>query len=562
MLSLKEYFTENFFVFEEDDLVRRTTFELTECCLIEPLWSYDCYSDSSVIRYRVSLPELNDANGVFLNLDFEISAQVGSVAHFSVVNSNVTDGEIWGVQEEKFPQRFNISSWVNNPGQSLVFYINLSNACSVKFKLNRLVAVRFFSSRPINILFHIDPWIERSKLLWKDDYIWWFGKIEKALKEVGLPFKFSYFMSDAVADRWDSYKASNDSKLASVRVSDLINITQSNRKGVILQRTRKKIKNKYCFQTPVAMAAQPSQSDAQQGILNILRGLSEDEPDIIFSISDLQLAKDAFPGAVILFRDALYCREPFPDELTWFDTKGLYRNSGIGDFLKLDGDVNPSFFNLVEEFFKKTDSVTSVLDKYSLLNAPFLLLPLQDSSHYNFFDESPFVDQVDLIFVAAKKFQDKKILFTQHPDKNELSAESISVLLKICPNLIYISDFERYSNLSARLLPYAEGVIGVSSGILMQALFLGLPVYFLGEHQLSNILSSISNSGDRQKVAYALLLRVCFSYRYLYNPKWLIARIISLSLYSFGLIDSGSVSVDFPGNIIKNLLSDRRAISL
>lgn len=528
---------------------------------------YNANSADSVIRYLLKIPQLLSYTNVFFSVKFKIEAMAGAVTHFCVVNHNVSDGCLWEIQPQDCKGVFALNGVLQGPLESLTFYINIKKPCAVQFKLIELTLSPLIFDEPLKIAFIIDPWLERSEPQWKTDYIWWFGQLENILRANGISVQSVFIMNDAVACAWNQYRPNTQSQCAILSSADLLQIFGSYKCGVINQRQKLKSNNSTVKNNLWTHITNFSATNSAENILlnnfgSLLKKAFPWEPDVVVSMSDMQILKDMFPEALVLYRDAIYCREPFPDELTSFDYLGLYKNAGFEEIIRREEkqfSLPPSFTEL---FFPKSAEILSILKLHHLNDKDFYLLPLQDSRHYNFYDECQYADQVEVVIAAAIMFPNDKILITQHPDRKEINHDALKSLISLYPNLVYATELEKFNNLSARVLPFAKGIIGVSTGILIQALMLGLPVKLMGRHALENLLVTTKSDEDRKKIACSLLTKVYASYRYLHNKNWLLARICALKLFKDGIISAEELAVDLPHNVFHYLAIDKRPIKM
>lgn len=364
-------------------------------------------------------------------------------------------------------------------------------------------------------------------------------------------------MNKTVSLDWEKFKPNKFAALSTIDPHRLIEIFGAHTNGIKQQRNRHSNIKIYKIYRYFNYSKKHISQNTNSNYLELIKAAFPWEPDIIITMSDMQILKDIFPNSLILFRDALYCREPFPDELCSFDLSGLYHNSKIGEIINNNDDKLVSDI-FTKTFFPKNNYISNILQKNQLSENNFYILPLQDSNHYNFYDESKYVDQVELIIDAANKFPNEKILITQHPDKKEIKINDLCSLNEIYPNIIYISELEGIKNISAQLLPYAKAIIGVSTGLLVQALFLGLPVILMGKHALAEHINKTQSDQERKKIAYQLITKVFFSYRYLYDANWFLTRIFMLKFFESGILSSDDMMIDLPNNIIKYLIKDKR----
>ena len=498
---------------------------------------------TSTVRYRIPLNLDSTTNDLFFQITYSLRTNGPVATHVSVVNETVTDGGLWEIQPEDNEGTYTLNGVIKGPVGHITAYLNFRGTGTTKLTIDNLVLAPVTTDSSLQVAFIIDPWIEREDPLWKSDYIWWLGKMDIALRQRHTKVESTYIMSQSVAARWETFKPNPDACLSIVDDQKLLGLYHDYKDGLRAQRLTK---------------AKATDQAKHQGLANLFREALPAKPDIIICISDMQILKELYPDALILYRDALYCREPFPDELTSLSTAGLYKNSDIATWAlatELEWDQKRQFSS---SFFPKSKPIEEILIQHGLFPGSFLLLPLQDSRHYNFYDESNFTSQKELLQHVAKTHKDIAILVTQHPDCKEISDSEMEQIQNKHCNIKYVKDLEQVKNPSAQILPYCSGVVGVSTGLLVQAMLLGLPCHFCGDHAMKNVIDANQEASYRKRLANQLLIRFYASNQYLHNPHWLFARFCALKLVQKNHIRHDSLTIDLPSNVLKNLLENRR----
>lgn len=499
---------------------------------------------SHVIRHRMPMPELDADGPALFVLTFTTNIPRGRITHLSIVNGDVTDGAIWEVPPGDATGTFTVSAIVRPPLREIVVYANLQGEIDGVFRLDALTARSLACLRPLRLAFVVDPWVERSDPEWKADYLWWFGQMDNALRRAGVAIESHSVSGDHVAPLWPQHRPNPEASHSAIPARDLLRIYGSHREGLVDQRKR----------------LVPGGDDRRKtALVGLLRSAMPWEPDVVIANSDMGILRDAFPRSLVLFRDALYCREPFPDELTSLDPFGLYHRSALARIVP-GVPLAEEYAVALEAFYPVEEEVRELLGRHGLGQGEFVLLPLQDSRHVNFFDESPFGDQVDMVLACLDRFPDRRILLTQHPDRPEIAPAALAALLERHPNLRYVAELETFSNPSARVLPLAESVAGVSTGLLIQALLLGKPVHHLGRHALEPLGLASCSAEERRRIAGALLLRHFAPYRYLHDGRWLWTRLAVLDLWGRGAVGPEALAIDLPGNVVRTLRDHARPV--
>jgi hypothetical protein len=502
----------------------------------------------SVLRYTLRLNQSPQTRAIFFSCTFRLARKGAVASHISVVNGDVSDGRIWEIPATQEDGVYTLNGVLKAPLNALTIYMNLSGVGDVQFDIESLLVAPLESARPLRLGFVIDPWIERDQPTWKADYIWWFGKMDKSLRSAGWQFDVCYVFSDGVAALWDEFKPHEKAKHKVLRTDELKELYPDTQAGIVEQRR---------------LRQRDGTRDQSRELLNEkLAQCFPWEPDVLISMSDMQILKEAYPKALNLYRDALYCREPFQDELTSLDWHGLYKNSGIDDYCQEYQNGPAIARTFIEDFYPKNPRIAEALGSIGLQEKDFFLLPLQDSRHYNFYDECQFVSQYALVEEVVKQFPNEKILIVQHPDRKELTESEISTLKERFANLFYIPVLETLKNPSAQILPFASAIVGISTGLIYQALLCGIPVHFMGENSLKNRIEGVSDSDSLRQIGYNLLTKCYASYDYLHDGNWLIARLCALSLNKIGKLAAKDMAIDLPDNVFKNLRRSMRTPTL
>lgn len=113
------------------------------------------------------------------------------------------------------------------------------------------------------------------------------------------------------------------------------------------------------------------------------------------------------------------------------------------------------------------------------------LLPLQ-GSHFNFEGNYDVGSQYDLIeYILERLPKDTGLIVTEHHLLYgvDLSEKNIAALQRKYPNFLF-SLTTRLPHSSTRILPFVDGVVGVSSSLVISAVLFGKAICVLGEHWL------------------------------------------------------------------------------
>ena len=419
----------------------------------------------------------------------------------------------------------------------------------------------------MNILYYVEPWIQFSRPSWKKDYIWWFGDFSKnLLKEYNVK---SHFILNESCSLFHQKFDRCSSTYSIIYYEELLKIFSNDKEA--LYALQKRIFNKKEI------------SDMKSLVLSKIEGFV---PDYIFTITPTPFLEELFPNATMIYRDAMYVREPFPDELTSFDTRGLYDQSSIfyqyENIKKLDyGKKEKSFINDFKELFINHNYIYNDLKKeIENLRAKYkfiLIFPLQAQEDFNFYiynNQSNF----DFVYETLKKISPEiAVIVTQHPDHYEINQDAIDFLKNKFSNFIYLKVLENYHSPSQMILKYVDGMITLSSGLVYYALMNNKPIFTIYKSHFSplsektsleeihNYLSQTQNNSindQNNKILFFLLTRYNFSYHYMLDPCWLGERLNFLKNNKKNLNNDITILplIDKPKNILNNLEKYKRPV--
>lgn len=413
------------------------------------------------------------------------------------------------------------------------------------------------------VLVYIEPWIENAKPGWKQDYIWWFGEITNALQSQSSgSFEAKLMIGDDCAGFWDLHNNTGTSP-AVLSQKELRAVFKNSKTALTSW-----LKNSYS----------PEQSDMMCRLIK--EKLGTFTPDLILTLTPCPFLRTLYPNALILSRDAMYCREPWPDEMTCVDPFGIYTESAIKKFsnqlLALKNTVNSDLFytKLKQEFLDPVLDETPFKDTIHSLRSRFsklLLLPLQSSGYYNFYSATEYNDQYEYLTEVLDGVPiDIGVIVTQHPDDRTLTPSSIEYLTKTYENFVYIPEALHYHAPSQLILPLVDGLVCVSTGLFYQALLWNKAIFTLGSthfepYSLSKKLTNISKilsspQTTNTGMIYWLFTRYFFSYAYLKNEVWLANHLRGI----WTNIKNGKIGldtfpeIDTPEQILENLTATKR----
>ncbi|WJV21376.1 MULTISPECIES: capsular polysaccharide export protein, LipB/KpsS family [Pseudomonas] len=413
------------------------------------------------------------------------------------------------------------------------------------------------------ILVYIEPWIEDAKPGWKRNYIWWLGDIVNTLKSnSSLSTEVRFILGDDCASFWSTHKNTEATP---------ITITQQELKRVFPN-----------SRTALKSWLQGTYSTEQiKGMADLVSSKLDDfEPEVIFTITPCPFLEYRYPNAMILYRDALYCREPWPDEMTCLDPLGINVHSAIN---KLSAEIlalpntneSDEFYLAIRKIFLECESAdnpfSTTIKTLREAHKNIVLLALQSTGHYNFYSATEFSNQFEYLCHVLDSIEENiGVIVTQHPDDPTLTLETIDFLKSKYSNFIYIDSTENYHAPSQLLLELVDGLISVSSGLCYQALLWNKPIFIIGSShflpygekcELGNMASHLNqNRPIRTGTIHWLLTHYFFSYSYLKNKDWLPNHLKTLetNLAKGGSTLSIFPKIDSTQEILRNLEDKKR----
>ena len=416
----------------------------------------------------------------------------------------------------------------------------------------------------MNILYYIEPWIQYSKPSWKKDYIWWFGDFSKKLLDASCDVTSHFILNESCATFHKAYDRCNSSY--SIITQEALLTIFPNDKAALKAWQSKDYTDEQC--------------DKMQHLIH--KKMNGFMPDFIFTITPTPYLENLFPKATVIYRDAMYIREPFPDELTSFDPLGLYDNSawvrGAKDILKTSLDKKEKAFlsefrTIFLESISKENPLKDRMQGYRKKFKYLVLLPMQSPDYLNYYH---FVDQDIFNFVYDIFLQvDKNIgvVVTQHPDDKVLNPDALSFLKTKFSNFIYMDTLEKEHAPSQFVLEYVDGLINISSGLGFYALMQQKPIFTPCYSQFSPLSENVALQDiatwfesktfkNKKSFLYFFLTKYHFLYCYMHDPEWLLNRLTFLKKNKAALKENimALPLIDEPETLIKNYRKYKRDI--
>ncbi len=385
----------------------------------------------------------------------------------------------------------------------------------------------------MNILFYIEPWIEKARPEWKD--VW--------IEAVLLPL---YQAVQAFPEQRCYFLLGDAQRVTAERLLQ----RDGTQAAIITQQELRSIFPDY-LTASLAWQHGTAPPEAQRAMQELLAGkLQGFVPDIIISfMMPVPFLRAMFPSALVLHQEVGgFSRAPYPP--AWhLDPCGMFAESFVSRFAPQITAEPPTAEQ--QEFlagFRQT-----FCDELLLAKNPFtrsmlvgdklfkylLLLPLQISDYIAFESCCGYTSQWDMLTqVLDNVRQDIGVVVTEHSDWGRMLTPAANAYLRrTYPNYIYSERFEAYEYPSQYLLAHVDAVGTVSSSVGIQGLLWRKPVCALGNshinamadltdiRQLGAYLDNVAYTGHDGLLHFLLTRYYFMGTGYLWNSVWLEERL-------------------------------------
>lgn len=210
------------------------------------------------------------------------------------------------------------------------------------------------------------------------------------------------------------------------------------------------------------------------------------EPDLIISLTPSPFLEKAWSCPNVFFEVAWMSRPPYPKLQQWDLSKDHWRDGLIHrHFEEICKKTFTHHHELVLDFYR--DSLRPLFPEPSFLPElkrryrKVVLLPLQYSRSIAFDICCEFESQLAFAeHVLSQTPQDIGVIVTAHKQYEDLTPDQIRYLKNKYPNYISNEEFKESVTQSQKLVPWVDGVVGVSTAVVMQAVFWQRPVCVIG----------------------------------------------------------------------------------
>ena len=374
----------------------------------------------------------------------------------------------------------------------------------------------------MNILFYVEPLIERDDPYWKEGWVsYWSNKLASIISEFEEKSQSCIILSEALSNisEFDSF-------------NKFIILTQKELTQNFLYNSEELLSFWYRENAPKSLS---------NYYKNLLKGkIDSFIPDIIITFTPIPFLKELYPKAKILyFEYSFISRLPFYE--TWFlDPCGVYDYSYLNQYANY---IKQYRLNEKEAFL--LNKLKKTCKEVFLNNNPFkervnkikndynkvILLPLQFSRYYSFDCQVKFKSQYEyMIYILDNLPENIAVIITMHPQHSEINKNAIDFVRKKYSNVFIFDDIVDYDACSQYFLPLVDTVITTTSSVGLQTLLFDNKLITFG-----HAFDSISDGNfycfnkkvnylckiDKDKVLFFLLTKYAIGFNYLFNTEWL-----------------------------------------
>ena len=412
----------------------------------------------------------------------------------------------------------------------------------------------------MNVLFYVEPLIERGLPYWKDGWALCWGKamISRLKNETCY-----IALNDAIAEKYNSEYGER--------------VVVFSQKELL-----KPFNNGYMEASSAWYMHSYTKSQLEYYIQLVKKKFENVVFDVVITWTQVPFFKAAYPDVLILHMEySIFSRLPFPETM-YLDPCGLYENNFLNKYeeeirhINLNDSVKQWLFKLrqtcVESFAENNIFITDFLNlrkKYRFL----VLLPLQFSQYYGFDCLSSYKNQFDFLVGCMEKIPDDiGVIFTMHPEYPVLDEDTVSYVVKKYTNAVFLENSTKVYSASQWMMPLIDGVITVSSSLGVQTLLFGKKLFAIGHQNMRYIADSsdLDNMydvleqpmSDKDVFLWFIMTRYAIPAEFLFKGDWLSAflhrvryRIIDENFY-----DCIGENDEIIANHIKSIVLNRNRI--
>ena len=231
------------------------------------------------------------------------------------------------------------------------------------------------------------------------------------------------------------------------------------------------------------------------------------EPDLIISLTPSPFLEKAWSCPNVFFEVAWLSRPPYPKLQQWDLSKDHWRDGFIRrHFAEICNKTFTHHHEIVLNFYREglrplfpePNFLAELKRRYQKI----VLLPLQYSRSIAFDISCSFESQLAFAeHVLSQTPQEIGVIVTAHKQYEDLTPDQVRYLKEKYPNYISNEEFKESVTQSQNLVPWVDGVVGVSTAVVMQAVFWRRPVCVIGE----SYMQLFSEASDLKTFYHKLL---------------------------------------------------------
>jgi hypothetical protein len=384
----------------------------------------------------------------------------------------------------------------------------------------------------MNVLFYVEPWIERAWPSWKSSWVELLFRVSRTLNKSQefSEARFFFLIGDA-----------QERHAAAIGAIPRCSI------GVIQQRELRALSSHYndVMVRWYKGTYRPDDLNTMKGLVH--SKLGDFEPDIIWTfMSPVPFLRELFPNALVIHNEiGALSYQPYPK--TWFlDPAGVFKDAFFVKHFAalLQYEPSPGEWSLltsVRSHFCNKITSRNPFKKEQILAATecdqLLFFPLQYDGHFEFEGNSTYRTQFELVVDLLDALPSHVALtITEHPSRfgrDAIPQDAIEYLEAKYRNFVLPAALNRDPLRSQYLLDLCDGVFSISSTLGLQALLWKKPVFTEGCSQL-RALSTATHLQDIERslrdgypeqldrlLAYLLARYFVVEGEYFTNPRWL-----------------------------------------
>lgn len=372
----------------------------------------------------------------------------------------------------------------------------------------------------MNILFYIEPLIERGEPYWKLN--WLNNNTASIINTLDNNYNCKIITNEPIA-----------SKAEDLDNIDLITLSQKE----LLQ----PFENGY-LEASITWFNNTYTSEQLNYYKHLIKNkLNDFYPNIIITFTPVPFLNELFVDSQVLHMEfSLFSRKPF-SETYFLDPVGVYSKSFIANnYQKINNleisqnDLQTliSLKNELKYIIDQANPLKHLIDKYRNNYKYLIYIPLQFSNYYSFDGLTNIKSQYDFCtYVLDNIDENIGVIINQHPNHKVISNDAIEYFKYKYKNFIYENDFNEIFASGQFIVPLVDCVITVSSTLAWHTLLHDKKLVCIGKGDYNYMADSRSlcklnetlesPHKNKDKILYFLLFKFTIPHKYLTSKTWL-----------------------------------------